>query len=157
MKSDRNDRFNFRAWGAAAVTAAFFVPLLVFGAPALAKSAASQYQYSGSSQYQYKVLICHRTHSHKHPWVLIRVGAPAARAHMRHGDQPAPCPTTAPSGHDKHGDHGNKGKGDDDNHGSTTTTTTTTTGSSSSRGGGDKHGGGHGNGGDHGNGHGHGK
>ncbi|MDX6441206.1 MAG: hypothetical protein QOE43_935, partial [Gaiellaceae bacterium] len=96
MEKNRLSRFNYRAWTAAAVTATFFVPLMVFGAPALANSvsAASQYEYSGSSQYQYKVTICHRTHSKKHPWVQIRVGAPAARAHLKHGDVLAPCPTT---------------------------------------------------------------
>ena len=79
MKPNTPDHFNYRPWLAAAVSAAFFVPLLVLGGPALAKSAASasQYQYGGSSQYQYKgkVTICHHTHSKKHPWVQISVGA----------------------------------------------------------------------------------
>jgi hypothetical protein len=108
---------NRRVWAAVAVSAAFAVPLGVFGAPALARSAsaASEYQYSGSSQY--KVLICHKTHSKKHPFHTISVAAAAVQAHLRHGDTLAPpCPpVTAPApAAPKHG-HGN-GNGDD-NHG----------------------------------------
>jgi hypothetical protein len=123
MKPNTSDHFNYRPWLAAAVSAAFLVPLLVLGGPALAKSAASasEYEYGGSSQYQYKVPICHHTHSKKHPWVQISVGAPAVKAHLRHHDLLGPCPTTptsaAPTSHgksgDKHGksgdDHGNSG------------------------------------------------
>ena len=69
-----------------AVTVALFVPLAVFGGSALAKSSASQYQYSGSSQYQYRVQVCHRTHSKKKPWHLIWVSNHAVAAHLRHGD-----------------------------------------------------------------------
>jgi hypothetical protein len=127
VKRDFFARSNAKAWTVAAVTAAFFVPLGVFGAPALARSAASasQYEYAGSSQYQYKVTICHRTHSKKasHQWRTISVGAPAVKAHLRHGDKLGPCPPVAPvttsanpgkSGgdHGKSGDHGNgQGKG----------------------------------------------
>jgi hypothetical protein len=127
MKSNTPDKhFNYRPWLAAAVSAAFFVPLLVLGGPALAKSAASasQYEYGGSSQYQYrgKVMICHHTHSKKHPWVQISVGAPAAKAHLRHHDTLGPCPTTAPaSGDKKHGKSDDQGKkhdqGDDNDQG----------------------------------------
>ena len=84
----------------AAVSAAILIPLGVFGAPALARSAsaASQYQYGGSSsQYQYKVALCHHTHSKKHPWHVITVSSSAVAAHMKHGDTPAPCPTAAPA------------------------------------------------------------
>jgi hypothetical protein len=115
-------RFNRRVWAAVAVSAAFLVPLGVFGAPALARSAsaASEYEYSGSSQYQYKVTICHKTHSKKHPFHQITVGSHAAKAHLRHGDTLGPCPTVAPAtpkqhGHDNGDDHGNgNGKSGDD-------------------------------------------
>jgi uncharacterized membrane protein YgcG len=123
MKPTTPDHFNYRPWLAAAVSAAFFVPLLVLGGPALAKSAASasQYEYGGSSQYQYrgKVTICHHTHSRKHPWVQISVGSRAAKAHLRHHDTLGQCPTTSTShgkDHGKSGDKG-KGKGNDDDQG----------------------------------------
>ena len=137
MKPNQSDHFNYRPWLAAAVSAAFFVPLMVFGGPALAKSAASasQYEYGGSSQYQYrgKVTICHFTHSKKHPWVQISVGAPAAKAHLRHHDTLGPCPVAPP-----------------------TTTTTTSGGSDHGKGGDHGKSGNHGKSGDHGNGQGHG-
>jgi len=94
------------------VTAAVIVPLGVFGAPALARtaSAVSQYGHSASSQYQYKVAICHRTHSKKHPYHVIVVSNKAVAKHMlRHGDTLAPCPTTAPAA-PTHG-HGNGNSG----------------------------------------------
>jgi hypothetical protein len=103
----------------ALVTAAVIVPLGVFGAPALARSAssASQYQYSGSSQYQYRVAICHFTHSKKHPWHVIVVSSHAVKAHLKHGDTLAPCPTTAAAPTKHHGKGNGKGKGDDDSQG----------------------------------------
>src|SRR3954453_22853139 len=127
-------RFNRRVWAAVAVSAALLVPLGVFGAPALARSAsaASEYQYSGSSQYQYKVTICHKTHSKKHPFHQITVSSHAAKANLRHGDTLGPCPTVAPPvapkqhGHDNGDNHGNSGnsnghgndnQGNDDDHG----------------------------------------
>ena len=65
-----------------------------------------------AAQYQYgKVTICHHTHSKKHPWVQISVGAPAVKAHLKHHDLLGPCPTTAPtSGTKSHGKSGDKGK-----------------------------------------------
>jgi hypothetical protein len=62
---------------------------------------------------QRKVVICHHTHSRKHPWVTITVGWPAAAAHVRHGDTlgacaPAQPGVSAPHGHD-HGHGGNVG------------------------------------------------
>ena len=113
MEKNGLSRFNTRAWTAAAVSAAFFVPLMVFGAPALAGSAASE--YSGSAQYQYKVLLCHHTGSKKHPWHQISVGAPAVKAHLKHGDYLGACTTPPPASaatapkHGKSGDHGNSG------------------------------------------------
>lgn len=91
-------RINSRSAAIAAVSAAVLVPLGVFGAPALARSAAaaSQYEYGGSSQYQYKVAVCHHTHSKKHPWHVINVSSSAVQAHMKHGDTLAPCPTAPP-------------------------------------------------------------
>jgi hypothetical protein len=99
----------WRAAAAIALTAALFVPLLILGGPAFAhiKAAASEYEYGGSSQYQYqsKVTLCHRTHSRKHPWVIISIAAAAVPAHTRLGDVPPPCPTT-PASTTGHG-HGN--------------------------------------------------
>ncbi len=98
------------------VTAAVIVPLGVFGAPALARtaSAVSQYGHSGSSQYQYKVAICHRTHSKKHPYHVIVVSNKAAAKHMlRHGDTLAPCPTTAPAAPTQNGNGNSEGSNDD--------------------------------------------
>ena len=125
----------FRLALGAVVTAALLVPLAVYGAPALAKSASSasheyrsscgqygssggQYgssggQYGssggqyGSSCRQYRVQICHRTHSWKHPWRLITVSNRALKAHLRHGDTLPPC-STQPAAKPKHG----KGHGD---------------------------------------------
>jgi len=107
----------------AVVTAALLVPLAVYGAPAIAKSASSashqykascgqygssssEYQY-GSSCTQYRVQICHRTHSKKHPWHLITISSKAVKAHLRHGDTLPPC-STQPAAK-KHG----KGHGHD--------------------------------------------
>lgn len=105
------------------VSAALLVPLAVYGAPAIAKSASSashQYKSScgqygssggqygssgsqyGSSCKQYRVQICHRTHSKKHPWVKITVSNRALKAHLRHGDTLPPC-STEPAAKKKHG------------------------------------------------------
>jgi hypothetical protein len=122
----------FRLALGAVVTAALLVPLAVYGAPAIAKSASSashqykaacgqygssssEYQYGssssedeyGSSCRQYRVQICHRTHSKKHPWHLITVSSKAVKAHLRHGDTVPPC-STQPAAK-KHG----KGHGHD--------------------------------------------
>jgi hypothetical protein len=166
MRKNTFSRFNRRAWTAAAVSAAFLVPLGILGGPALASSvvAAAQYEYGGSSQYQYggsssqyqyKITICHRTHSKKHPFVQISVSVHSEHAHLRHGDTLGTCPVPpVPAPGTKHGDdgdhHGNggdhgKGKGNDQGQNQN--------GNSQGNSGGD-----HGNsGGDHGNsgGHGH--
>jgi hypothetical protein len=111
MKPNTSDHFNYRPWLAVAVSAAFFVPLLVLGGPALAKSASSASEYGGSSQYQYKVTLCHHTHSKKHPWVQISVGAPAVKAHLKHHDLLGPCPpASTTAGTTSHGKSGDKGK-----------------------------------------------
>jgi hypothetical protein len=105
----------------ALVTLAVIVPLGVFGAPALARtaSAVSQYGHSSSSQYQYKVAICHHTHSKKHPYHVIVVSNKAVAKHMlRHGDTLAPCPTTAPAAPTTkhgHGQGNGNSEGSDDN------------------------------------------
>ena len=114
----------FRLALGAVVSAALLVPLAVYGAPAIAKSASSaSHQYkascgqygSSSSQYQYgpsckqyRVQLCHRTHSKKHPWHLITVSSRAVKAHLRHGDTLPPC-STQPAAKQKHG----KGHGHD--------------------------------------------
>ena len=105
-----------------------------------------------------KVTLCHRTHSKKHPFVTISVGAPAARAHLAHGDVLGRC-TAATIATMKR--HGNK-------HTTTTTTGATQTtapthGNSGTHGNGNatssvEHGNGgssgsHGNSGNHGGGH----
>jgi uncharacterized membrane protein YgcG len=146
MEKQRFSRFNNRVWAAVAVSAALFVPLGVFGAPALARSAsaASEYQYSGSSQYQYKVTICHKTHSKKHPFHQISVSVNAAKAHLRHGDTLGLCPTVAPPAPKKHGhgdEHGNGNGKSNDQHGNDDQ------GNGNGNSGNDNHGGGNGNGG----------
>lgn len=136
----------FRLALGVAVSAALLVPLAVYGAPAIAKSASSasheyraacgQYgssggeygssggQYGssdgqyGSSCRQYRVQICHHTHSWKHPWVAITVSSKALKAHLRHGDTFPPC-STQPAAKGKHGKgHGHGKHGDaGDKHG----------------------------------------
>jgi hypothetical protein len=126
----------FRLALGAMVSVALLVPLAVYGAPAIAKSASSashqyrstcgqygssssEYQYGssggqyGSACKQYRVTICHRTHSKKHPWHLITVSPRALKSHLRHGDTLPPC-STQPAGKKKHGhghghDHGQHG------------------------------------------------
>jgi hypothetical protein len=130
----------FRLALGAMVSAALLVPLAVYGAPAIAKSASSasheyksacgEYGSSGheygssddeygssGSQYgsscrQYRVQICHRTHSKKHPWHLITVSSRALKAHLRHGDTLPPC-STEPAGTEHHGHEHGHGKHDD--------------------------------------------
>jgi hypothetical protein len=108
----------FRLALGAMVSVALLVPLAVYGAPAIAKSASSaSHQYrstcgqygSSGGQYgsackQYRVTICHRTHSKKHPWHLITVSSKALKAHLKHGDTLPPC-STQPAAKKKHG-HG---------------------------------------------------
>ena len=108
-----------------AVTAAMLVPLSIFGGPAFAGSASSQYEYgSGSSQYQYRVTICHLTGSKKHPAHTITVSSKAVKAHLAHGDHLGRCDGTETSKPKKH---------------TTTTATTTATPTTNSHGQGKGH------------------
>jgi hypothetical protein len=117
-------RLNRRLVGAAAVSAGLLVPLAVFGAPALARTASDG---TAAAQYQYKVTVCHRTHSKKHPYVKISISIAAwNHAHSHHaGDillgpspQAGSCPTTAPAAPTTHGNSGTHGNnGNNGNHG----------------------------------------
>jgi hypothetical protein len=121
---------SFRLALGAVVTAALLVPLAVYGAPSIARSAstAAGHQYgstcgqygSSAGQYgssggqygsacgQYRVTICHKTHSKKHPWVLITVSVKSLKAHLRHGDKVPPCSTVAGAATNGHGKGGHK-------------------------------------------------
>jgi hypothetical protein len=102
-------RFRFanrKTIGVAAVSAALLVPLGVFGGSALAHGGPS------GSQYQYRVHVCHHTGSRNHEWQMIAISNFALRAHLRHGDQMAPCPTPV----FEHG-HGHHGRGHGHGHG----------------------------------------
>ncbi len=110
MRLDSRQGTRGRLLAGTVVTAALLVPLAVFGAPAIAQTAAAvghqygsscgqygssggQYGSSGGqygsscSQYRYRVVLCHRTHSRKHPWVLIVIDANGLKGHLRHGDR----------------------------------------------------------------------
>jgi hypothetical protein len=117
MRLDSRQGTRGRLLAGTVVTAALLVPLAVFGAPAIAQTAAAvghqygsscgqygssggqygssggQYGSSGGqygsscSQYRYRVVLCHRTHSRKHPWVLIVIDAHGLKGHLRHGDR----------------------------------------------------------------------
>ena len=114
-----------RLVGALVVTGILLVPLGVFGGSAVARtvSAVGQYgHHSGASQYQYRVSVCHHTGSRKHPWHAITIGGGALTAHLGHGDQMAPCPTTVPTFHhgnssdeNSHGQSSGQSQGHDDN------------------------------------------
>jgi hypothetical protein len=111
--SPRTIRLASAGTAAAALVAAFAA---VAGAGlSSTSSSASEYQYGpGSHQYGQKVTLCHHTHSKKHPTVTITVGAPALKAHLKHGDTVGACPLVVPAANaNKH--HGNgKGKSGDD-------------------------------------------
>jgi hypothetical protein len=113
---------------------------------ALGVLAGASWSATGSSsseheQYGKKVTICHHTHSKKHPFETITIGAKAAAKLLKHGDTLGACPTTTTTGTTtttKHKDD----DGDADDNGTTTSTTS--------------HEGGHGNSGSHGHGDSHG-
>lgn len=101
---------------AAVVTGATLVPLVAFGGVGLAKDNPSGSEYQYPSANQYKVLVCHYTHSKKHPWVIINVSNHALKGHLRHGDVVVPTGTTtcppkvvlgAGTKHGKSGTNGN--------------------------------------------------
>ena len=77
---------------AAALTAALLVSVAAFAAPpgkgkaGAAKAAKSGKMSPAKKQYgKTKVTLCHKGKT-------ITVGAPAARAHLRHGDKLGSCP-----------------------------------------------------------------
>ena len=103
MRLDSRQGTRGRLLAGTVVTAALLVPLAVFGGPAIAQTAAAvghqygsscgQYGSSGGqygsscSQYRYRVVLCHRTHSRKHPWVLIVIDSHGLKGHLKHGDR----------------------------------------------------------------------
>lgn len=108
--SPRTIRLASAGAAAAALLAAFAA---VAGAGlSSTSSSASEYEY-GPGGHQYgtqKVTLCHHTHSKKHPTVTITVGAPAVKAHLRHGDTMGACPLVAPAANtQKHHGKGNSG------------------------------------------------
>jgi hypothetical protein len=104
-------RLRFVLAGAATlVTAAALASAALAGLHALDLGPAAASQYPGK-----KVMVCHRTHSKKHPWVQIRISRHALKAHLRHGDFVVdaghPCPPpNALSAKKNHGKHHGKGK-----------------------------------------------
>lgn len=113
-----------------AVTLALLLPLAVFGAPALAQTAASvseyghhhsgsaEHQDSSAAEYQYSIRVCHYTRSKKHPWHIIQISSRAWPAHERRGDvlltdpNATSCPARGVVWH-KHGKGHAYGKGHD--------------------------------------------
>ena len=80
---------------------------LVVGALASVGAAVSPSgKPAAAAQYQpHKVMLCHHTHSKKHPFVTIIVSKSALPAHMRHGDTIGACPAVA-STKTTHASHG---------------------------------------------------
>lgn len=130
-------------WRGALAAAATLGALAALGVLAGASWSATG---SSSSHHEYgtKVTICHHTHSKKHPFETITIGAKAAAKLLKHGDTLGACPTTTTTGTTtttKHKDD----DGDADDNGTTTSTT--------SHEGGHEKSGSHGHGDSHGNGH----
>ena len=122
--SPRTIRLASAGTAAAALVAAFAA---VAGAGlSSTSSSASEYEYGpGSHQYGQKVTLCHHTHSKKHPWVTITVGAAGAAAHLKHhdGDTLGACPAVVPAVNaKKHHGKGN-GKGQSGDHSSSSSDT----------------------------------
>jgi hypothetical protein len=96
----------------------------VLGGIGFAKSSVSTAQAQAG-----KIVICHHTHSMKHPQVTITVAQSAWKAHQKHGDTLGVCTTTTTTattatmsttttmsaspgksaGHGNSGAHGNSG------------------------------------------------
>src|SRR6476660_8236383 len=103
------------AGAATLVTAAALASAGLAGLHALDLGPAAASQYPGK-----KVMVCHRTHSKKHPWVQSRSSRHALKAHLRHGDflvdacHPCPPPNalSAKKNHDKHHGKGKHGQND---------------------------------------------
>jgi hypothetical protein len=72
------------------LTAALCMSVVALAAPGKGKPAKPvKAKTPSAAQYQYgktKVTLCHKGKK------TITVGAPAAKAHMRHGDKVGPCP-----------------------------------------------------------------
>ena len=100
-------------WNWTRVGVAFGVGTLAVGAVASVGAAVSPAGKPGATgQYQpHKTMICHHTHSKKHPSVTIIVSKKALPAHLRHGDTLGPCPTVAATqlkAKKAHASHGKK-------------------------------------------------
>jgi hypothetical protein len=68
------------------------------GATATTSTASTSTSTTTTAASGKKVLVCHATHSKKHPYVLIRVSVHSVHARLTHGDVlPAngKCPTAA--------------------------------------------------------------
>ena len=107
---------------AGALTVVVLVTFAVLAGVGLSQNGSYQGQYG---QYQYgpnKVVICHHTHSRKHPFVTISVAPPAAQAHLKHhhGDHMGACTTSETQGSNPTSQGHGQGHGpshDNGNHG----------------------------------------
>ena len=97
-----------------AVTALLIAGGFAAASIASGRGLASVSKTSTTSTTSHKVLLCHHTHSKKHPTHTISVDQHAVAAHLKHGDTQGACSGSAPKN--------NKNKNT-----STTTTTTSTT------------------------------
>lgn len=81
----------FRRGAAFGVVAGVVAAFAVAGMGSVAAAVSPAGSPASATQYKKKVLICHRTHSKKHPFHTIRVSESAVPAHLRHGDALGPC------------------------------------------------------------------
>lgn len=70
----------------------------VLGGIGFAKSPVSAPTTTTTTTTTGKIVICHHTHSKKHPQVTITVSQHAWKAHQRHGDTLGACTTTTTTG-----------------------------------------------------------